>query len=452
MTLRRTRGDGLRSCASRRAGDAARREQSPGGALLVRNDGSRFPEPRTPVKVLLDLSVLATATTTRGIGRYVSDLALELCRLAEERSDVQLLGVEALPWLGRTRVSDDVRGSVERLVLRPRRQAHAAWAYQVRLSLPRAVRKAAPDVLHSGHPNATPVGRVACPRVVTCHDLIPLVYPEHHTDWRDGGARGRLHLDRRRFHRADHVIAISHATANDLMMRLDVPRAKITVVHNGVDLSRWKPEPRSDDAAVRVAHGLNSPYLLCVGAANWRKNSEGVMQGLVRARRQIGKNDLVVAWAARLGKDDQERVLSAAHAAGVADAVKLLGYVSDPDLAALYRGATAQVFVSRAEGFGYPVVEAMASGCPVITSNRSSLIEIADGAALTVDPEDADAIADAIVLLADDNGERHRLRARGIARAERFSLRRMAEQTLEVYASVARPGPRGARTSTGVGP
>jgi alpha-1,3-rhamnosyl/mannosyltransferase len=390
------------------------------------------------VKVLLDLSVLATATTSRGIGRYVSDLALELCRLVEGREDVQLLGVEALPWVGRARLSDDVRASVERLVALPRRQAHAAWAYQVRLSLPSAVKRAAPDVLHSGHPNATPMGRVSCPRIVTCHDLIPLAYPEHHTDWRDGGARGRLHLDKRRFHRADHVIAISHATADDLMMRLDVPRSRISVVHNGVDLSRWKPEPRPDDDAVRVAHGLNGPYLLCVGAANWRKNSEGVMQGLARARRQIGKSELVVAWAARLGSEDRDRVLSAARAAGVADAVKLLGYVSDQDLAALYRGATAQVFVSRAEGFGYPVIEAMASGCPVITSNRSSLIEIAEGAAITVDPEDADAIADAIVLLADDNAERRRLSARGIERAARFSLRRMAEQTLDVYAAVAK--------------
>lgn len=394
------------------------------------------------LKVLLDLSVLATATTSRGIGRYVSDLALELVRIAEEQKDVQLLGVEGLPWLGRARVSDDVRGAVERLLARPKRQPHAAWAYQVRLSLRRAAKNARPDVLHSGHPNATPVGHLACPRVLTCHDLIPLAYPEHHTDWRDGGARGRLRLDRRRFHRADHIIAISRATADDLVTRLDVPQGKITVVHNGVDLSRWKPEARPEDADVRRRHGLaQAPYLLCVGAANWRKNSEGVMQGLSRARRQIGNSSLVVAWAARLGADDRERVLSAAQSAGVQDAVKLLGYVSDEDLSALYRGATAQVFVSRAEGFGYPVVEAMASGCPVITSNRSSLIEIAEGAALTVDPEDADAIADAIVLLADDNAERRRLSAQGIARASRFSLRRMAEQTLEVYRAVARKEP-----------
>src|SRR5690606_20073634 len=95
-----------------------------------------------------------------------------------------------------------------------------------------------------------------------------------------------------------------------------------------------------------------------------------------------------VAWAGALDRQERQRISGAAEEAGVADAVQLLGYVPDAELAALYRGATAQVFVSRAEGFGYPVVEAMACGCPVITSNRSSMIEIAEDAALTVDPED----------------------------------------------------------------
>jgi alpha-1,3-rhamnosyl/mannosyltransferase len=386
---------------------------------------------------LLDLSVLATEPTTPGISRYVSDLALELDRVAREQGRLRLLAIEALPWLGKSRVSDDVRGSVERLLQRPTRQAQASWAYQVRLSLPRAVRHALPDLVHSGAPNATPMRPVSCPRVLTCHDLAPLAYPRKQSGWRNGSVLGRYRTHHRRFHSADHVIAISRATADELIQRLEIPHQRITIVHNGVDLTRWTAEPTGDDVRVRAAHGLEGrPYLLCVGAAHWRKNSEGVMQGLARARRLIGNESLLVAWAARLDRDDRQRVLAAAEAAGVADAVKLLGFVPDGELAALYRGATAQVFVSRAEGFGYPVVEAMACGCPVITSNRSSLIEIAEDAALTVDPEDPDAIADAIVLLADDNAERRRLSARGIARAQRYSLRRMAEQTLEVYRHV----------------
>lgn len=386
---------------------------------------------------LLDLSVLATAPAAPGISRYVSDLALEFDRLAAEQGRVRLLGIEALPWLGKSRVSDDVRGSVQRLLDRPKRQHQASWAYQVRLSLPRAVRHVTPDLVHSGAPHATPLRSLSCPRILTCHDLVPLAYPDTQRSWRNGSLLGRYRTLHRRFHSADHVIAISRATADELIQRLEIPHQRISIVHNGVDLTRWTAEPNSDDARVRAAHGLEGrPYLLCVGAAHWRKNSEGVMQGLARARRLIGNEDLIVAWAARLDRQDRQRVRAAAEAAGVADAVKLLGFVPDRELAALYRGATAQVFVSRAEGFGYPVVEAMACGCPVITSNRSSLIEIAEDAALTVDPEDPDAIADAIVLLADDNAERRRLSARGLARAQRFSLRRMAEQTLEVYRHV----------------
>lgn len=386
---------------------------------------------------LLDLSVLATEPTTPGISRYVSDLALELDRVAREQGRLRLLAIEALPWLGKSRVSDDVRGSVERLLQRPSRQAQASWAYQVRLAMPRAVRHAVPDLVHSGAPNATPMRPLSCPRVLTCHDLAPLAYPRQQNGWRNGSLLGRYRTHHRRFHSADHVIAISRATADELIQRLEIPHQRITIVHNGVDLGRWTAEPNGDDVRVRAAHGLDGrPYLLCVGAAHWRKNSEGVMQGLARARRLIGNESLLVAWAARLDREDRQRVLAAAEAAGVADAVKLLGFVPDGELAALYRGATAQVFVSRAEGFGYPVVEAMACGCPVITSNRSSLIEIAEDAALTVDPEDPDAIADAIVLLADDNAERRRLSARGLVRAQRYSLRRMAEQTLDVYRHV----------------
>lgn len=386
---------------------------------------------------LFDLSVLAAGPANPGIGRYVSDLALELDRIAREQGRLRILAIEALSWVGRARVTDDVRGAVERLLQRRARQGQASWAYQVRLALPRAARNAQPDLVHSGAPDATPMRRLPCPRVLTCHDLVPLAYPRHERNWRNGGLLSRYRTHYRRFHNADHVIAISRATADDLIAHLDVPHQRISIVHNGVDLERWSPTPRPSDDAVRAAHGLaGRPYLLCVGAAHWRKNGEGVMKGLARARRLIGNEELLVAWAGALDRQERQRISGAAEEAGVADAVQLLGYVPDAELAALYRGATAQVFVSRAEGFGYPVVEAMACGCPVITSNRSSMIEIAEDAALTVDPEDPDAIADAIVLLADDNAERRRLAERGVHRAQHYSLRKMGERTLEVYRHV----------------
>jgi alpha-1,3-rhamnosyl/mannosyltransferase len=220
---------------------------------------------------------------------------------------------------------------------------------------------------------------------------------------------------------------------------LDIPASKVSVVHNGVDLSRWSAEPSADDAARRAASDLGDvPYLLYVGAADWRKNTVGMLSGLSRARRQPGGEELVLAWAGRMGGAWQREISRASAALGLGDAVRLLGYLSDEHLGSLYRGAVAQLFVSRAEGFGYPVIEAMASGCPVIASNCSSTHEIAEGAAISVSPEDHDGIADAALSLLRDEGERTRLREAGLQRARTFSVERMARETYAVYQHLLR--------------
>ncbi|MCA9597964.1 MAG: glycosyltransferase family 4 protein [Myxococcales bacterium] len=387
---------------------------------------------------LLDLSVLATNTRTRGIGRYVADLALGIARAKRETTDLRVLGIERLGWVGNSVVTEDLEGAVERLTdLSVPARAHANWAYRVRVSLAAAAQSVAPDLIHTGHPNATPIGDLPCPRVTTCHDLIPLHYPKHYLTWRDGYRVGREKLDHRRYHSARHVIAVSQTTADDLIGLLRVPAEKVTVVYNGVDLSRWSSEPGEGDAEVRARYGLSeASYILGVGAANWRKNPVGTIQALARARKSVADQNLMLVWAARLGSETQRLLVSTARQEGVEDAVRLIGYVPDDELAALYRGAVAQVFVSRAEGFGYPVVEAMATGCPVITSDRSSMAEIAGDAAVLVDPEQTDAIADAIVQLATDPDARFSFAQRGVARAQQFSLEKMARRTLDVYRKV----------------
>lgn len=385
---------------------------------------------------LLDLSVLATHTNTRGIGRYVYDLARGLAAAAHQAGDVRLLGIETLSWTGRAEVAEDVVAAAERLVSARERLAHATWAYRVRLGMARATSHVAADVLHSGHPNATPLGKTSCPRLGTCHDLIPLLFPKHHTDLRDGFAAGRKRLDRRRFLGMSHVIAISRATADDLMRLLGVPADRITVVYNGVDTERFRPEPAANDDATLARLGVQEPFVLCVGAANWRKNSEGMIAGFARARERA--KELRLVWAGRLGRDDAERVDGAARRWEVTEHVQRLGYVDDAALATLYRRAVAQLFVSRGEGFGYPVVEAMAAGCPVVTSDRSSLSEIAQGAALLVNPEDPIRIGEALAQLATSTERRAELRGLGIERASRFTLGKMAAETLAVYREVGR--------------
>ena len=345
-----------------------------------------------------------------------------------------MLGLERLHWSGKADVTEDIAGAIGRLTRQgARRDAHKWWAYRTRVALTRAVRALQPDLIHSGHPNATPLGKLACPRVVTCHDLIPLRFPEQYLDLGDGYRVGRERLDRRRYHSADHVIAVSQTTADDLVNLLQLPPERITVVHNGVDLSRWSPEPAQNDPGVRARYKLDDRnYVLYVGGADWRKNANGMLEGLARARQQAPELDVVLAWAARLDGDERREVQRTARLLGVKDALLLLGYVPDDELGALYRGAAAQLFVSRAEGFGYPVVEAMAAGCPVITSNVSSTAEVAGDAALLVAPEDPEAIARAIIELSGSPSMRRVLSRRGTAQASRFSLERMAEGTLRL--------------------
>ncbi len=388
--------------------------------------------------LVMDLSVLRTGARVTGIGRYVASLGRALAAEIAQRPEYQLVGVSALDWSGHMTVARDVGAEVERLMKAPA-LGHAAWAYRVRLSAARAVRRLSPLLYHQGHPGATPLGDLRCPRLVTAHDLIPLRYPKRYLGWRDGWAPGRLRLDRRRYHAADHIIAISEATAADLVSLLGISSRKISVVPNGVELSRFSPEPALGDAEALARHGLTGrAYLLYVGAGDWRKNYDGMLRALKIARERAPGLGLMLAWAARLDEATRSRAARQAEDAGLGGAVRLLGYVSDADLSALLREARAQLFVSRAEGFGYPVVEAMATGCPVITSDGSSLKEIAEGAALLVDPEQPAAIAEAIVSLANSDAERARLRALGLQRAQEYTVERMAERTFEVYTEVLR--------------
>lgn len=272
--------------------------------------------------------------------------------------------------------------------------------------------------------------------VVTIHDLGYLTFPSTHTFAR----RLELHLTTLWSTRAAHrIIAISAATRADLIRHYLVPPAKISVVQHGV-APRFQPVQDPETiAAVCARYGIAQgstgwPYLLYVGTVQPRKNLVRLIDAFAQVARGYSASaprPLQLVIAGKKGWLTQA-IEQRAVAAGVVERVHFVGYVADDDLPALLSGALAFVFPSLYEGFGLPVLEAMACGTPVLTSSTSALAEVAGDAALLVDPQDTQALAAGLAQLVDDAALREQLRQRGLARAAGFTWERCAVETLRV--------------------
>ncbi len=268
--------------------------------------------------------------------------------------------------------------------------------------------------------------------VVTIHDLGFLSHPEAHTRGQNLYLRWSTRHNARA---AAHILADSEATRRDLVRHYRTPPEKITVVYPGRDESLAPVTDPAALAAVRRRYGLTGPYLLYVGTLHPRKNLLRLLRAFHRLRPAARNLQLVLA-----GKKGwlYDEIFAQVRDLGLGDRVLFPGYVPAEDLPALLGGATAFVYPSLYEGFGFPVLEAMACGTPVVCSNVSSLPEVAGDAALLVDPLDVEALASALARVVDDEGLRRELRARGFEQVRRFSWRRCAEQVLAVLEEVGR--------------
>jgi glycosyltransferase involved in cell wall biosynthesis len=269
-------------------------------------------------------------------------------------------------------------------------------------------------VIPAYHPRAS---------IVTIHDLGYRVEPAAHP------RRQRLMLDlttRWNARVARRIIAISGQTRNDLIKYYAAEQAKIAVIHSGVDHTRFRQLPSDVVHASLAALGVSQPYLLAVSTLQPRKN----LARLVEAFRLLDHPGLSLVIAGKSGWCAEPLVGSAGGD------VYLMGYVASSHLPSLYNGAEALVLPSLYEGFGMWVLEAMACGCPVVTSNSSSLPEVAGDAAVLVDPLDVAAIRDGIVRVMAP-AERDRLVAVGRRRASGFTWERTAQQTLALIEEAA---------------
>jgi glycosyltransferase involved in cell wall biosynthesis len=271
-----------------------------------------------------------------------------------------------------------------------------------------------------------------CKKIVTCHDVIPARYPSVYFGVHDGGPRIGLAIERRRYQSADLVVAISDATERDARALLGVSGERMVRVYNAVDVERWQQEPQFRPAEVLMRHGLGqAPFVLYVGGPDWHKNIDGMFAGLATARAQVP--EIVLAWVGKLNEAKRAELFARARQHRVESALKFLGFVSDEELSVLYRQAAAHVLVSWCEGFGLTVVEAMAAGCPVLTTSGGSLEEVAGDAALKVEPGDPAAIGAALVRLVRSPALRAELIQRGRARAPQFTRSLQAKGMIGAY-------------------
>lgn len=230
---------------------------------------------------------------------------------------------------------------------------------------------------------------------------------------------------------ADHILADSEATKADLIDLYKTPENKISVLYSGVNPRFRRVGNPEAFQAMRQNYELgNFSYILSVGTVQPRKNYSRVVQALA-ALRQTGRDlHYVIAGGSGWLQDELWETI---ERTGMNDYVHLLGLVADQDLPALYSGARMLLMASLYEGFGLPVLEAMACGTPVITSNLSSLPEVAGKAALLVDPHDTDAITEAILKLETNDEARSQLIKSGYEQAELFTWQRAARQLKSIY-------------------
>jgi len=366
--------------------------------------------------VAYNIAIDARKLSDFGIGTYIRNLIVALSELDEENQYVLFVGQrgsQELPDL-----PDNFRPLVERSPSYSVRELIALSWKLYRLDL---------DLYHSTHYVLPAV--VPCRAVVTIHDIIHLLYPEFLPSALAFFYAQRM--IRRSLSRGDRIIAVSQNTKTDLMDYFKVDGRKIRVVYSGVT-DRFRQRVASSEIAARQAEfGIDRPYLLFVGNPKPHKNLDNVVKAYARALSLHDFPHQLVCVGDRGGQEFKIR--QRAEQLGIGERILLLGHVAQEALPAIYQGAACFLYPTLYEGFGLPVVEAMASRVPVITSNTSALKEIAAGYADLVNPLDLDGMAGAIVRSVSDSDHRKSLRKLGQRRSEDFRWRQAAEKTLEIY-------------------
>jgi len=388
-----------------------------------------------PLRLILNVDAISAPLT--GIGVYTRELALGLEQIGLEQASelAELKLFSAYRWVANSDQAFQVNRTIQsvRRVLPFKRAALEGYTALRAALFRRSARNLRDHVLHAPNFVLMPFDG---PCVATVHDISYLRYPQFHP------------IERVRFlerhlpptlARADALITDSAYVRDELVSVLGVDPSKLHVVPLGVNAA-FRPRTQAEVAEVLAAHGLNwRGYLLVVATQEPRKNLERLVQAYAMQPAALrARLPLVVVGARGWLDAGLARVIEPLERRGE---VRRLGFIDDAQLPAIYAAAAGFAFPSLYEGFGLPLLEAMASGVPVLTSNAASMPEVVGDAALCVDPFDVDAIGEGLRRLAEDTAWREQATTAGLVQAAGYSWRRTVEATLAVYAAArARAG------------
>ncbi len=355
-----------------------------------------------------------------GIGTYIRNLLRQLARLDRQTEFVVLCHPDDREGLGSLGEN-----------FRPVPETSKNYSISEQIRIPLALMREQVTLFHAPHYVLPPL--VPCRSVVTIHDCIHLMFPQYLPNrFALAYARTSIELAARR---ATRIMTVSESSKRDILRFVDVKPDKIDVIYNAFD-ERFGVEPREEDVVrVRERYQLHDEFVLYAGNVKPHKNLERLIEAFDLVRKRGLDHLKLVLIGDEISKYAGLR--RAVHQHQLHKYVRFLGYLPEETLAVMYRLAGVFVFPSLYEGFGLPPLEAMASGTPVVTSNVSSLPEVAGDAAVLVDPYLPQAIADGIHTVLTDETLRRSLRQKGLARAAQFSWEQSVRRVLDIYRDAA---------------
>lgn len=360
----------------------------------------------------------------RGIGQYARRL-LEGLRNGSEGFDLSLLVDRSLPL-------DPIHDGMPLVVYRPFTTSTTLRFFESQARLPGVIDRSAPSLTHFlAHDDAA--YRIRSPYIVTVHDTVSFDVSELYGAVQKMKNRVVGWFGRRNIERASYCIADSEHTRKDILRRFRVDPDRVRVVYLAADEHLFKPVSAERIAEVRQRLALPERFILYVGGIDPRKNVPGLVKAL-SSFRGTDMGDVLLLMAGNIRSQREFPELEALiRAEGVQNRVRMLGFVDDPTLAALYASCSVFAFPSFYEGFGLPVLEAMAAGAPVVTTRRSSIPELGGEAVVYVEPGSVGDIARGLREVFQNPDLRVALKTAGPQRARLFSWDRTLKETVDVY-------------------